>query len=468
MKIVMFAINPLFADKVIGGSTRHLQNVAVYLGQLGHEVTILCTQRPDTDVPFWWHERVQVVPCLQFKQPFPQPYDIPAYHIANNIQLVADYLAGADRFYMHDGELLFPPVYQDIPTVISLRDNVYPETMLGCFLFQADKLIAISDYSRQFYRHTAGRFLADLDERLVVIHNGIDWQQFKPTPPSKELLQLVGVDPQEHCLVLHPHRPEPSKGLPQTVAVVDLLVNQYQIPGIKVLVPRWFDAAISADVRAYYEQIETEIETRGLREHFVFHDWIPQALMPEYYSMGAVTLSLGHFVESFGNVVYESLGCGTLAIAARVSTHRELLPDSLLDKVHFDDAETAAALAARIINNKEYTKPETLAYLKEQYRIERQLAAYAEAILHTPKQAPMTYRFSPLNDQARYQLAPWCYRWQTYVYHDFEATHRQLDRLLFLLDKYPPGFTEAEAMTEAVSKAEVAGWYRQGYVVVTE
>jgi hypothetical protein len=54
-------------------------------------------------------------------------------------------------------------------------------------------------------------------------------------------------------------------------------------------------------------------------------------------------------VESFGNTPYESLGCGTPAVVARVSTHRELLPDHLLDKVHFGDVETAASLTAAII-----------------------------------------------------------------------------------------------------------------------
>ncbi|MEZ4516570.1 MAG: glycosyltransferase [Chloroflexota bacterium] len=84
------------------------------------------------------------------------------------------------------------------------------------------------------------------------------------------------------------------------------------------------------EVQAFYRQMEQEIAERGLQDYFVFHDWIPQHLMPQYYSLGQVTLSLGHFVESFGNAVYESLGCGTPTIAARVATHRELLPDDLL------------------------------------------------------------------------------------------------------------------------------------------
>ncbi len=381
MKIVAFSINPLYPDRVMGGAPKQLQQVILYLGELGHEVVVLCTGDPDQDAPFWWSKHVLVLPILRFKLPFPQPYDTPAYHLAAAIQDVATHLAGADRFYMHDGEFLFPYVYQDIPTVVSLRDSVYPETQLGAFLFQGDVLITISEHSRQYYLHTAGRFLPGLAERTIVIPNGMDWQHFQPTPPH-EILQIVPVDPARDAIVLHPHRPEPSKGLPQTIEVVDLLVKRHGIANLKVLVPRWLEAGLAPEVREFVQVMQREIEQLGLAEHFVFHDWVPQRLMPQYFSLGAVTLALGHFVEAFGNAVYESLGCGTPAVAARVATHRELLPDDLLDKVHFGDAETAASLAAQIIAKRRRTPPPTLAYLREHYGVQRQVAAYADAIVN--------------------------------------------------------------------------------------
>ena len=117
----------------------------------------------------------------------------------------------------------------------------------------------------------------------------------------------------------------------QTIAVADLLVHQYDIKRLKVLVPRWIDHEGSEELRAFYRGLEQEIEARRLTANFVFHDWIPQALMPEYYSLGQVTLALGNFVESFGNAVYESLGCGTRVVVSRISSHRELLPEHLVE-----------------------------------------------------------------------------------------------------------------------------------------
>jgi glycosyltransferase involved in cell wall biosynthesis len=301
-------------------------------------------------------------------------------------------------------------------------------------------------------------------ERTMVIHNGIDWHAFRPTLPD-EILDYVPVDPFAEAIILHPHRPEPSKGLPQTIAVADLLVHRHGLDRLRVLVPRWLEAGQSADVRAFYETMEAEIDARGLRRHFLFHDWLPQRLMPQYYSLGAVTLSLGHFVESFGNAVYESLGCGTPTISARVATHRGLLPDDLLDKVHFGDNDTAAALAADIIRSHRRTSPATLAYLHEHYSTERQLAAYASAILGAEKRPPMRYVRPEREGIRHWRLAPWCYAWEGGVYHDYLAEHRDVPALQGLLEAHPSGFSDDDAIRLDISPALLEDWAREGFLV---
>ncbi len=465
MKIVGFSINPLFEDRVIGGSAKHQRNVLVRLGELGHQVTVLCTRHPDSR-PFHWHPNVEVLPLLPFKQPFPQPYEVPAYRLAEIVQTVGEHLVGADRFYMHDGELLLPYIYSDVPTVISLRDNVYPETILGSFLFAADTLIAIAEYSRQVYLHTAGRFLPELERRAITINNGIDFGLFNPGAPGAAIRALAPeVDPARHFVVLHPHRPEPTKGLAQTLAVAELLVKRYGCETLRVLVPRWFDAAISPEVRAFYEAFEAEIAARGLREHFVFHGWVPQRLMPDYYRLGHLTLVLGSFVEAFGNVAYESLACGTPAIVARVATHRSLLPDDLVDKVHYDDNEAAAAAAAAIWREGRRTSAATMAYLRANFEIEAQLDAYATAILGAQRVAAPPTRLTPLDARTRYVLPPWCYAWgDGMVFHDFLARHAPMPALSALVAAHPAGFNQGLAAQVGVTPEELGSWRRDGYV----
>ena len=462
MKIVAFSINPLFRDQVMGGAPKHLQSVAIHLGELGHQVTVLATQRSDSDQPFKWHENVEVLPLLRFHQPFPGPYAVPAYDLAAIVQDVGEHLQNADRFYMHDGEFLFPFAYQDVPTVVSLRDNVYPETLQGSFLFSGDRLILISEYQRQYFLHTAGRFFPDYASRTTVIHNGLDWDHFKPTTPDN-ILDIVPVETGAYPIVLHPHRPEATKGIHQTIAVVDLLVHQHNFSDLKVLVPKWLDFDRSRELREEYEALQHEIMRRGLTDNVIFHDWIPQTLIPEYYSLGSVTLALGSFVESFGNAVYESLGCGTPAIPVRISSHRELLPENLVDKVDYDDITGAAEIAAGIIREGRRTSPRTLTYLHEHYGVKKQRAAYADVILNAQHAEPLRYQLKPITEETQFKLAPWCYHAQNGIYHDFRTNYVQstvLDHLLSL-----PALTIHSAQTEGIDRETVMQWYRDGYIV---
>jgi glycosyltransferase involved in cell wall biosynthesis len=464
MRIVMFSINPLFPGHVMGGAPKHLQNIALHLGALGHDVTILSTRTEGAEQPFPWGERVQVLPVLRFKQPFPQPYAVPAYDLAAILQEAGDHLCHADRFYMHDGEFLFPYAYRHVPTVVSLRDNVYPETLLGSFLFRGDRLVLISEYSRQYFLHTAGRFFPGLADRIEVIHNGLDWEKFKPVKPRR-ILDIIPVDLARGPIVLHPHRPEETKGIHETIAVIDLLVRKYDFAGLTALVPRWLDVQSTPELRAFYESIEHEIARRDLSDHFLFHEWVPQELMPEYYSLGAVTLSLGSFVESFGNAVYESLGCGTPSVVARISTHRELLPESLIDRADYGDIETTAALAARIIRYQERTSPETLGYLRENYSIQRQLDAYAGVILNARRLDDLEYRHTPLDDSTRFRLAPWCYRSERGFYHDFLARYFPLDGFSELLQEGTADFSFNDAARLGLTREEVLTCYRDGFLI---
>lgn len=464
MQIAAFSINPLFAGTVMGGAPKHLQNIVIYLGTLGHRVTVICTRPPEGDgQPFQWHENVTVLPILPFRQPFPAPYAVNGHDMARIVQEVGNMLATADRFYMHDGELLFPFMYSHIPTVVSLRDNVYPETLHGGFLFAGDRMVLISDYSRRFVEATMGRFFPSLKDRITVIPNGIDWSRFKPVTPDG-ILRYIPFDPAQHTVILHPHRPEESKGIMQTLAVVNLLVHRYGHDDIKTLIPRWLNIQNTPELLDFYTRVETEIAARGLQEHIVFHDWIPQGLMPEYYSLGDVTFSLGHFAETFGNAVYESLGCGTPSIAARITTHRELLPPHLIDTVDFDDAERAAAIADEIIRTKRRTSPETMAYLHQHYGTERQLSAYAETILNAQVAAPPEYRHPPRDGSTPHILAPWCYRSARGIYHDFRADYADLGALDAILQEHG-SVTRDEALQAGVPETEFEHRYEQGYIV---
>lgn len=465
MKIVMHSITPLFPDHDLGGAQKHLRYISRHLGECGHQVVILSTRRQDTQIDFRWHPNVTVKPILRYKQPFPGPYDTGAHNIAGIIQDFSDELSDADRCYIHDGELLFPFVYEHLPTVVSLRDNVYPETIQGAFVHQAHSMVLISEYSRKFVLATAGRFFPELRDRIQLIPNGMDWTHFKPST-SNTVLQRLPVDPTQHTILLHPHRPEETKGMWQTIGIADLLVHGYGHSNLRVLVPQWLGTTADEGVLDFYKRVQNEIDQRGLKDHFIFHEWIPYNLLNEYYSLGAVTLSQGSFVETFGNAVYESLGCGTPTVVARIATHRELLPDDLIDKNDYGDLETAAAICDEIIHTKRRTSATTMDYLHIHYNQVGQLERYREVIESALRSPKMQYQPKPITDETPFGLAPWCYRSPARgFYHDFRADYRQLPALDAVLRDQPAGFARRHTLDQGIALEDVEIWYRDGYIV---
>lgn len=460
MRVTMFSMTPLFANKSMGGAQKQLKKVALHLGASGHQVTILCTYRhPDASEAFSWHENVVVQPVLRFKQPFPEPYDTPIYNIANAVEDVAHAIAKSDAFYSHDGGIIFPYLYGIKPSIVSLRSILFSETLQSGFLFQGDALILPSPHTAQAWQATVGRFFPEFASRVRVIPNGLDFATYRPQP-ADALIARMELDPVKYAYLLYPHRPEEAKGIRQTIALADKLIHQYGVHNLRVLVPKWIDSGLAPHVKAYYDSLAQDIQARGLGENFIFHDWISDDDMPLFYNVGALTVALGNYVETFGNTPYESLACGTPALVANVGAYRGILPDDLL--IDYGDLETAAERAYRVLEARERTPAPLMQWLHDNFAQRDMVNSYAELILSTPKREPMPFvPPAPHAPTTRYTLATWCYISPTRgIFHDFKGAFYDEPTLATLANAYPDGFSEAHAPADALAR-----WRRDGFIV---
>ncbi|MEL7435513.1 MAG: glycosyltransferase family 4 protein [Chloroflexota bacterium] len=465
MKIVMFSMTPLFPDTAMGGAQVQLKKVALHLGALGHQVTILCTRKNADHPPFTWHENVRVEPILRFKQPYPEPYFTPIYNIANAIQEVADYLDDADVHYSHDGGLIFPYVYQDVPTVISLRSILFAETLQSAFLFNAGSLIVPSDFVKRSLVATVGRFFPDLQKRTQVINNGFRWDIFQPTDPTALKEAIPELDPDRYRYLLFPHRPEAGKGFADCIALVDRLVHEHGIDDIRVLVPQWLPDAQSPDDQAFYRQIRAQITAKRLDDYFVFHGWIPESLLPAYYSVATLALVIGSYVETFGNVAFEALGCGTPVIISRVGPSRTLIDDAYINKIDYGDTRAATQHALRILRGEDtFSVEATRAYLQEKYHITTMVEAFADKILNATVAQPMPYQRTPLKEATDFAPTPWCFVAGQGVYHDFRAEYTDDPVLMLLFKNYQAGISRIDLKALGISDEVLMAYLRDGYL----
>ncbi len=459
-KIAIFSMTPLYPDVTLGGSQAQLKKVSLYLGEQGHTLTILATRDENSTQPFKWHENVEIHPILRFRQPFPQPYLTPIYHIGNAMRYVHAAIAAADVHYSHDGDLIFPYVYQDKPTVISHRNIIYPESLQSAFLFQGDEWILPSEHTRASYAAMIAQFAPAVSERMHTIHNGFDWDVFTYTAPDA-IFELIPPEVAAHPTLLFPHRPEVFKGIYEVIQVVTKLVYDCGFSDLRILVPRGLDAETSQRSLSFYNKLCQAISDAGLNEVFVFHDWITEPLLPEYYSLADLTLCIGSCVETFGNTPFESLGCGTPAIVARVSTYRDLLPDAHIERVDYGDIDATVAIAQSILRQRRRTPAATLQYLRANFSLEEMVTRYADVILNAQKRPPLSYRVPQLTEDMRYQLAPWCYLSQTRgIYHDFRNDYQWDETLISLARSAPAGFFGRE-----IGAARLRAWLDAGYIV---
>jgi len=463
MKIAIFSINPIFPEVVTGGASKHLFHIAHHLAVRGHSVAIYCARAANSREPFFWTKNVKVYPILPFKLPFPQPYAISGPDLALITTRLRAGVGASDRFYIHDGEWLIPDVYADIPTVTSFRDNIYPESVLGTFVTKADQVICVSPYSADVIRHTAGRFFPGLKDRLSQVNNGIDFSQFSPRDPGP-LARELGLDPDCEVILLHPHRPEAGKGLSETIRLTGRLVHQLGLTKLKVLVPEWIQGMVSEGEINYHKQMLGLMQNLGVRDNFQFIPWLPNERMPELYSLGTVTLCLGHIVEAFGNVAYESVACGTPSIVARVGVHRTLMPEGLLAKVHPGDTDAAAAQVLEIVGTGGRVKPEALACLHSQMDFAKQIDAYGQIIEGCDKKPSLKFESPKESENQPYRLAPWCYFDGTRLYHDFRGAFEPAPDLAELFHKKET-VTKAAALRAGISIKQWEAWLESTLIV---
>lgn len=466
MKIAVFSMTPLFENQIMGGSQQVLKDITIHLGDLGHDVTIYSTKRWDTRLSFKWHKKVTISPVFDFKQPYPDPYATKPYSIASAISDLGMLIANSERLYLHDSAFPFPYVYKNIPTVGSLPDVVYSETLIGSFTFSGNNLIVPSEHTREVYLSTVGRFFPELADRLSVIHNGFDFDLFKNSKFNKLYRFIPKQVFQHEYVILHPHRPEPSKGLDITINVVERLVGQ-GFKNLITLVPLWIETDNNIDLQTYYLSMRKIIHDKGLDEHFYFHPWLDRNLMPEYFSAGSVMFSFGSYVETFGNAVYEAIGCGTPVVVANRGPHRITLPNKFADKVEPDNIRNIALKVSRILREHRHFNKNQLSEFKSQFSIERMVDSYADKIIHAQVASPMRYIPEAIHSDTLLTLAPWIINVNHRLINEFnvdEKFYTDFPKLVAVINR---GATVSQILTQSknLSMETIQSCIKNGWIV---
>lgn len=427
MKIGMFSVGPVFPNHVHGGSQKILREIAIHLGMNGHKVKIICTQRTDNYTPFQLADNVEVLPILRLRPTYPEPYYTAPYNIAHLIREVRSIADTSDVFYIHDAELPFHDICSNTPRVVSFRDFVYPDTLVGAFGFRRDELILNCDYVANCVNDAFFPFLPDIMSRTHVVPNGIDLLHFRPLNVSakNKIRGILGEIPSADYTLLYPHRPDRRKGIFESIAITAEVNNRLSALGktVRLLIPRWLDSAVatesSHEYQSIYGAVQSSAHKLGIANHVYIHDWIPYDQMPDYLSIGDVTLSVGNFVEAFGNVHLESVACGTPAVVSQVAAHSYNLPEPIVRKIAYGDI-TASADAVLKSCTEQFDVDKARYYLAEHFSFHAMLKGYEHIFSSAKVKPPLELHYlDMLNSQSWVRLAAWCRPDGQRIYNDY-------------------------------------------------
>lgn len=429
MRIVVFSLGVVFPNVVQGGSQRVLVDVCQGLARRGHQISIICPRRDDNFTVFFIGANIIVKPILPLRGAFPLPYAVSPFALTETCQVLMDELNGADLLYCHDGGLIVNFLKSLIPTVISLRDFCYPETLLGALNFQEEAVVVNSMHTYSCLQDSFARVNPMLKDRVCVIFNGYDSQRFQRTKISSSFCEAYHLPTKSSEKVIgFPHRPELSKGFPNALQVVKQLIAEWG-SRIKLLVPMYMDQGLSQRTDNTYHEIYSMVNTLHLQDNIIYHPWVRHEDMPQYYSYCDVILCIGNFVEAFSNVSVESLLCGTPVVAANTSTYRTMPIRRFLHTVPYGAIEKTALVVNDILSgNLHYNAEEARCYISRELTIEKMVDAY-ERVFQQAEQDFITSHKMQINKEAfetedvYYKLASWCDVRDGYIYDDYRGEY---------------------------------------------
>ncbi|MBN2471497.1 MAG: glycosyltransferase family 4 protein [Anaerolineae bacterium] len=235
-----------------------------------------------------------------------------------------------------------PPLWGARRTVITIHDlNFlhYPEFLtaesrryyndqIERAVRQADHILACSEATRRDLAAMLG-----VPEGKITVHlEGVD-AAFKPLPEAALTAARQQLDlPQDYLLFVGTF--EPRKNISGLLEAYHLLRQAF---------PEALPLVLAGRRGWLYEEIFARVESLGLRDHILWRENIPQALMPALYN-AARLLVMPSFYEGFGLPPLEAMACGTPTVVADRSSLPEVVGEAGLLVNPDDPADIAAGL----------------------------------------------------------------------------------------------------------------------------
>ena len=304
----------------IGGAETYVSNVARSLKNLGHDVTVYCSDRPLKSGESY-EDGIRVIrmrtPLRFYGTPITvlpskfitERYDIihanfPGPYLAANSAFIAKATSTPSVLTWHND---LPPVTQGAGIAVKLHDKL-SSTYLNLY----DKIIATTSV----YARTS-KILRKYSNKLAVIRNGVDTLRFNPGVKGDAIREKF-------------HFRQSKVGI-----FVGALTTFHAYKGVDVLLKAFKKVSGdsyarllivgSGDLTDGYKKLAQEL---GISSSVVFAGRVKDDQLPEYYAASDfAVLPSKDSSEGFGLALLEAMATGKPVIGSRVGGIPEIVQD---------------------------------------------------------------------------------------------------------------------------------------------
>ncbi len=223
--------------------------------------------------------------------------------------------------------------------------RIFEEAMLE----RSDRLIAVSDFTRR----ELGQYYSVKQDKIRVIHNGVDIEKFKPAADKAKVKAELGFNPRD-IVILSVGRLYARKGLFTLIESMPRVVKRFK--NAKFVIS---GKGLSNEL----EKLLVHAQKLGVRDNIVFTGYFPDSKLPKLYNAADV-FAFSTFYENLPFAVLEALSSQLPVVTTNVGGIPEMidsgrdgflvepfnstqLADRILFYLEHPDAAAEMAFAAR-------------------------------------------------------------------------------------------------------------------------
>jgi glycosyltransferase involved in cell wall biosynthesis len=335
-----------------GGREEHVYNLAIKLGMMGHNVTVLSSGKNIRSSQYFAVRNFQVLPFLISKKPDYWEYRIMPMLPFALMKINADIIHLHDVRHFTDVVTLVSKL-KKVPFVITIHYGTYAPTKYLKMLIKlydrsfvrtiferAKKIIFVSTGIMNEYR----RMFPHLIDNMIVIPNGINVNEYQSLHfDANDFKRRFNLD--ESKIVLTGGRIIESKGFQYLIKAMPSILKEE--PNVKLI--------IAGPDRGYKKYLIQLIQRLKLEQHIIFTGMLSHEAFKKLLYVADIFV-LPSLYEGLPVVLLEAMACGKVIVATDIPGVREILSSEEAVLVKPGDVENLSNAIIMLLKDETFAK----------------------------------------------------------------------------------------------------------------